>query len=88
MSKGKNCHNCKEFYHETEVDSDGYIIGDYFACDKQYEKFEQRDEGDAFNDRLQLESYQKKGKVCFEPKNDDKSYMSNLCSTISEFDFE
>lgn len=65
MKIKKNCYNCAELDYEDEVDSDGYIIGGGFSCDKQYNKEEERGTPDTSLDRLQMESYRQKSKVCF-----------------------
>jgi len=65
----KNCYNCAELYYNEEQDSDGYVIGSGYNCDKRYEKAEDScGGGDAFLQKLTQESYLKKSKVCFASK--------------------
>lgn len=64
----KNCLNCKHLEQDTEVDSDGYLLGTYWMCDKQYQKMYERDKEDEFSQNIERPEYRAKSKVCFEPK--------------------
>lgn len=66
----KNCYSCKELYYDTEQDSDGFIIGEGWCCDKQYYKYANISDikADGFVDRLQTKEYKNKGKICCEEK--------------------
>lgn len=64
----KNCYNCKCLSFETESDTDGYIIGGGYHCDKQYQKAYEKGMETEYENNMDRESYRLKGKACFEPK--------------------
>ena len=64
----KNCYNCKHLDVYTESDSDGYIIGEGWMCEKQYQKAEERGTDIQHERNMERKEYLGKGKVCFEPK--------------------
>lgn len=64
----KNCFNCKHLEEYSEVDSDGYPVGEGYHCEKQYQKADERGKDIQHEINMERKEYLEKGKVCFEPK--------------------
>ena len=64
----KNCKNCKCLTEETETDSDGYVIGGGFHCEKQFQKAANNGNEDAYETNMHRTAYLEKSKVCFEAR--------------------
>jgi len=64
----KNCLNCRHLTYEEEQDSDGYVIGGGYNCEKRIETACEQGKEDELWTNLSRPEYREKGKVCFESR--------------------
>ena len=66
----KNCYNCKYLEEWSDSENEGQDTVGGFFCDRRYQKYELRDPDIEQESNMEREGYRRKGKRCFEPKQE------------------